>query len=144
MKNLRVSLLGRAAHFIRNFTNHYYFQRSAFHIKRMSQLCWLDKISHVGTLAVEFPQVAQALRVQETYVTTLKGYRPKPYRGPISMIVNEKAYRRNPTLGWSAFVSGKIEVYKAAGDHEAYIRENVEATAKQLRACLEKAPGTTS
>jgi len=54
------------------------------------------------------------------------------------MIVSEKLYRRDPTLGWSPFISSKVHVYKARGDHDAYIRENVSDTAKQLRECLAK------
>ena len=58
------------------------------------------------------------------------------------MIVNEKAYRCDPTLGWSSFVSSKIQVYEARGYHEAYIRENVEDVTKQSRECLEGATNT--
>ena len=56
----------------------------------------------------------------------------------MTLIVNQEAHRRNPDLGWSNLVSEGIEIYKARGDHESYIREHVQAVAEQLESILAK------
>jgi hypothetical protein len=55
------------------------------------------------------------------------------------MLINEESYQQDPTLGWADLVSGGIEVHRAVGDHESYIREYVQWVAEQLRKCIEKA-----
>lgn len=141
------------------FFESYYIQRFVIHRQMFSQLGWPNKLSYlaarVGTLMRDVPRLLPQMeaadlwhglpvenrveQIQESYIDTLRRYRAKPYDGSLSLIVNEKYYQRDPTMGWSALVSGKIDVYKARGDHEAYIRDYAEAAAEQLRDCLEKA-----
>ncbi len=78
-------------------------------------------------------------RIQRGYIETIFRYRPKPYEGRVSFIVNEEFHRRDPMLGWANLVSGEIEVYKAQGNHDEYIRDHVEAVGKLLKDCLDKA-----
>jgi thioesterase domain-containing protein len=130
----------------------YYLVRLAYHRQQLRQHDWPSKLSYVlrnlPKRAAEIyrpdwrapaKQIRQVQKIQEVYVDTLRRYRPGPYRGRMSLILNEVSYSRDPTLGWSSLVSGKIDAYKARGDHDAYIREHVQAVAKQLRDCLEKA-----
>jgi hypothetical protein len=117
----------------------YYIERLAFHKKEISRLPWRNKLAYVQSVAVDVPRVNRMLRIQESYIKTLRTYEPKAYQGAVTLILNEKAYRYNPTLGWSSLVRGKIDVHIAQGDHDTYIREHVRAAAKQLRHCLENA-----
>ena len=80
-------------------------------------------------------------RRQESYVQTLRAYRPKPYKGHVSLIYNENAYAIDPLGGWSNLISGDVNSYRAPGDHETYIREHVQSLAKLVRQCLEKRNG---
>jgi len=133
--------------------------RIAFHWKQISEQSWKDKLSYlygktdsilIGIRQILFsstassgPGNAAAMRrmesIQRGYGRTLYRYRPRPYEGRVSLVVNEEAYRNDPTLGWADLVLGGIEVYQARGDHETYIRDHVQAVAGQLRECLEKA-----
>jgi hypothetical protein len=72
-------------------------------------------------------------------VQTLRRYRPQPYHGRISIIVNEQEAQHDPTLGWADLVSGGVDVYRAVGDHETYIRTHVDVVAQQLTEALAKA-----
>jgi surfactin synthase thioesterase subunit len=74
-------------------------------------------------------------------VQTLRAYRPKPYKGHVSLIYNENAYAVDPLGGWSNLISGDVHSYRAPGDHETYIREHVQSLAKLVRQCLEKRNG---
>jgi len=77
--------------------------------------------------------------LQQGYEETLRRYTPRGYRGRITLLINEQAYERDRSLGWSSLATGGIDIYRVQGDHESYIRDYVQAVALQLRACLEKA-----
>ncbi|HET7004580.1 MAG TPA: amino acid adenylation domain-containing protein, partial [Candidatus Binatia bacterium] len=77
-------------------------------------------------------------RHQESYVQTLRAYRPRPYVGKVSFIFNETAYAVDPLGGWQSLISGDVASYCAPGNHETYIREHVLSLAKLVRQCLEK------
>jgi amino acid adenylation domain-containing protein len=137
----------------------YYVVRSAYHWEELKKLGWANKFSYLfikgAAVMADLPRKLSQTKdsngngrshkpehieaVQESYIKTLRRYRPKPYNGRICIIVNEESYRKGSTLGWASLVSEGIEVYKARGDHEAYIRDHVQAVAKQLHECLEKA-----
>ena len=130
------SLIQKAKRKIYELANHYYVERAALHAEQASRLSNGEKLSYFWALAKDLPRVERARRNKATYMRTLASYRPKIYAGPVTMIVSENLYSRDPTLGWSPFISTKVHAYKARGDHEAYIRENVSDTARQLRQCL--------
>lgn len=77
-------------------------------------------------------------RRQESYVQTLRSYRPQPYQGRVNLIYNENAYAIDPLGGWRGLLSGDVASYRAPGNHETYIREHVLSLAKLVRQCLEK------
>jgi amino acid adenylation domain-containing protein len=83
-------------------------------------------------------RIRRLQRQQESYVQTLRGYRPRPYKGQISLIYNENAYAIDPRGGWTNLVSGDVASYCAKGNHESYIRGHVQSLAKLVRQCLEK------
>jgi amino acid adenylation domain-containing protein len=78
-------------------------------------------------------------RVRENYRRTVRRFRPKTYDGRVELLVSEKLYRRNPTLGWKRLVSRVTSVHPLPGDHETYIREHAAVAGRKLRECLERA-----
>ncbi|MGH7847469.1 MAG: hypothetical protein ACREQW_20175, partial [Candidatus Binatia bacterium] len=79
----------------------------------------------------------EARKIQKGYVDALRYYRPRPYHGRVTMLVNEELYRRDPTLGWSKLALGGLDIHMLPGDHWTYIRAHVRAAAGELRKCLE-------
>lgn len=78
--------------------------------------------------------------VQRSYSRAISRYRPRPYAGKMTLLVNDELYRRShPHLGWSDFVTEGIEVHKVPGDHTSYIRGHIDVTAMTIHECLEKA-----
>ena len=80
------------------------------------------------------------VQARHRYRLTLRGHRPQPYAGPIELLVNEQYHQRDdPSLGWDALGRGGVHVHKVPGNHDSYIREFVDATAGELKACLDDA-----
>ena len=69
----------------------------------------------------------------------VRRYRPQSYSGAIKIIACEKLYRGDSTLGWSELSGNNLSTYPVPGDHDAYLREHVQVTARRLRKCLEEA-----
>ena len=79
------------------------------------------------------------LDAQEGYIDALRRYRPQPYRGRATMLVNEDAFARDPATPWSRLIQGGVTIRKIPGDHDAYIRKHVRTAAAVLGDCLEDA-----
>jgi thioesterase domain-containing protein/acyl carrier protein len=77
--------------------------------------------------------------IQRSYVRAIYGYRPKPYPGKLTLLVNEDVSRISPSLGWAPLASGGLEIRRVPGNHVSYIRGRIRATANTLRVCLEQA-----
>ena len=82
---------------------------------------WHDEVFHSG------------------YARVLYRYRPKPYAGEITMLVNEVDAQLNPDFGWRPLAAGGLTIYTVPGNHFSYIRDHVRDTAERLRDCLGKA-----
>jgi amino acid adenylation domain-containing protein len=133
----------------------YYVHRAAFHWEQMRHLDWRHRVPYLLIRArtnsadiihlISQPRdpISQAIRrsrcIQEGYMQTLLRYTPRLYRGRIDLLVNAEAYGGNFTRGWDNLAAEGIEVHKLPGNHNTYIREHVQAAAKQLRECLERA-----
>ena len=78
-------------------------------------------------------------RVRENYRRKVRRFLPQSYRGHVELIVSERLYRRNATLGWQNLVPEGLKVHPAPGDHWTYIREHVAETGLMLRECLDHA-----
>jgi len=87
------------------------------------------------------PKIDRAIEyVQRSYSRAIYAYRPEPYPGKIALLVHEEFEDdKEPTLLWNALVSGGIERYAVPGNHLTYIRDHVQAAARQIRECIEKA-----
>ena len=78
-------------------------------------------------------------RARTTYMRSLRRYKPRPYGDRIHILVSEKLHGHDPTLGWDKLALKGLDIHKLPGDHLAYLREQVETTARQLRECLDQA-----
>jgi thioesterase domain-containing protein len=75
--------------------------------------------------------------VQRSYSRAIYRYRPKPYAGRLILLRHEETDRTDLTLGWKEFAHGGIELCTVEGNHNTYIREYVQCTAKRIREYLE-------
>jgi amino acid adenylation domain-containing protein len=70
-------------------------------------------------------------------------YRPAPYAGPAQVFfaqVQDEGVVRDDTLGWSAHVDGKIDLFEIPGDHETIFKEpNVKTLAETVQAAMDAA-----
>jgi thioesterase domain-containing protein/acyl carrier protein len=89
----------------------------------------------------EFEAVQHVRRVRAGYPRTLLRYRPKPYCGRITLIINESWDYRAQTQSWTDLAGGGMDIIQVTGTHFSYIRAHAASTAVQLRTCLEKAAG---
>ncbi len=72
----------------------------------------------------------------QRYLKALAHYRAETYRGKMVLMTTQDLYRKNPTMGWSEFAAGGLEIHQIAGDHNTCMKEHAETTAKLLRSCL--------
>ena len=137
--------------------DNYYLARIPFHWHQFREIGWQGRLPYVlrktGIAVAECIQSTSDLSVKETkssteikrekiqrgYMDTLLRYRPRDYLGKAVMLVNERAYDKDPALGWSELILGGIDIRRIPGDHEAYIRAYVKTAAETLRECLKAA-----
>jgi|SoiMethySBSTD1v2_1073268.scaffolds.fasta_scaffold13859_3 amino acid adenylation domain-containing protein len=82
----------------------------------------------------------RVIEARHCYRLTLRRHRPQPYAGPIELFVNEEYHQRDdPSLGWATVARGDVHIRKVPGNHDSYLRELIQLTAEELRACLEDA-----
>ena len=77
--------------------------------------------------------------IRDRYRRVLRWHNPKPYEGQVHLLVNEKYYSRDRTLGWGQLALKGLEIHKLPGDHDTYLREHIKVTAQKLRHCLDTA-----
>ena len=77
--------------------------------------------------------------IRDRYRRVLRSHNPKPYEGPIHILVNEEYYTRDHTLGWGQLALKGLKIHKLPGNHDTYLREHLKATAQELRQCLDTA-----
>jgi amino acid adenylation domain-containing protein len=77
-------------------------------------------------------------RARAVYPQSMLRYRPKPYSGRLTVVVNREEFGRDHAPDCSRFARGGIDTYEIPGNHHSYIREHAESAAAQLRACLQK------
>jgi len=89
---------------------------------------------------MDLSQLRRHLQVYEAHISCLRGYRPKPYAGRITLLRSEDA-KPDPSL-WAVLSAKPLEVHTVAGDHLSMIVEpHVQSLAAQLQECLDKAEG---
>jgi len=78
-------------------------------------------------------------RAERLYWLALTRYRPRPYRGRITVFVNAAWYAADPTLGWPKLAVGGLDVRGIPGDHTTYVTEHLDVLGRELRHCLDRA-----
>jgi thioesterase domain-containing protein len=105
---------------------------------------FVERLQQAGVMHAEdsLGQVRRLLRVYRTNVRAYRGYRPRRYPGPIT-VLRAAAEEPNvpdvpPDLGWSAFTPFPVAVREVPGDHVTMLAEpNVRALAETLRQEIE-------
>ena len=69
-------------------------------------------------------------------------YRPRPFPGKLTLLVNEEQYGRDSFIGWKGYAEGGVARHRVPGNHLTRITEYVKITAARLRACLDDAQGS--
>ena len=77
-------------------------------------------------------------RGQKDYPITLLRHRLRPYRGTVTLVMDEESARHHGTLGWENIPVGRLETRTLPGTHLTYIRENSATAATMLRALLQQ------
>ena len=77
-------------------------------------------------------------RLRKDYTRTMYRHRLKKYPGQITLIVNEKQYKFDKSMGWNGVASGGLEIHSTPGDHWTRYLHG-EELAKRLLGCLERA-----
>ena len=122
----------------------YFLQRIISKVKRVGRIRYhLTKLLQLnsGLRPDTFNKIRKAkdLLVEQSYRTVLIRYRPRTYKGRITLLVNEDNYQQNPSMGWDYLATGGLEIHKIPGNHDSYLGEYVQTTAEKLKACLDAA-----
>src|SRR6476660_2743434 len=70
------------------------------------------------------------------YRDAIRRYVPAPYEGRVVVLRPENHHDPRPAMGWTAFAPGAQTVV-VAGDHLTVITRHLDATAEQVRSCLQ-------
>jgi len=70
------------------------------------------------------------------YRDVIRKYVPAPYAGRVVVLRPENHPDTRPAMGWTAFVRD-AETVVVAGDHHTVITRHLDATAAQVRSCLQ-------
>jgi hypothetical protein len=77
-------------------------------------------------------------RLRMDYIRTMYRHRLKNYPGKITLIVNEKHYKFDKSLGWIGIAAEGIDIHATPGDHFTRFHHGKEF-AQRLANCLVKA-----
>ena len=136
-----------------NFSN--FFERIVFHVRALPSVSWKDWTRYffdklrkswlVLQLEPRPPKNEQGIpsyhlqKVRHGYSLHLLRYRPRPYDGRVTLLINEDDYEVGNMLGWAKLAKGGIELHVLPGHHLSYIRQHAQRTAEQLRSCVNAA-----
>jgi amino acid adenylation domain-containing protein len=76
--------------------------------------------------------------VERQYSMILARYRPLPYPGQVTLIVNEELQRTLPDAGWRPYC-GSVETHVVPGDHVTRLSLNAGVSAEILGECIARA-----
>ncbi|HEY0792246.1 MAG TPA: amino acid adenylation domain-containing protein [Chthoniobacterales bacterium] len=86
---------------------------------------------------------ATALRVVTAHQRAMLAYRPRPYKGDLTLLraaTPEEGYVVEPDLGWGSLASGEVAIHDVPGSHwTLFSPENVGMLARVLDAVLRRA-----
>jgi thioesterase domain-containing protein/acyl carrier protein len=76
---------------------------------------------------------------RNVYKSRVSRYRPRPYDGLVTLLLNQKWYDFALTKRLSASAAQNVEIHRIPGDHNIYINKSIDTVAEILRSCLKKA-----
>jgi aspartate racemase len=79
------------------------------------------------------------VRIGLKYLRHILRYKPRPYPGPVTLLVCEKHNTRDPARVWRDLAGGGLEIHYVPGNHFTHLREHAQVTAARIDACLEAA-----
>jgi surfactin synthase thioesterase subunit len=62
----------------------------------------------------------------------------QPYRGRVSLLIDEALYATENVLGWDQISTGGLDIHIVPGDHLSYIREHAASAAAKLRELIDR------
>lgn len=83
------------------------------------------------------------LQFRTEFVRTIYRHRPKKYPGRISLIVNEKQYNRDRSMGWDGVAASGLEIQSTPGDHLTRCDPYAAEFAKRLLDCIDRSSRST-
>ena len=144
----------------------HYVQRSLFRLRELRGLGVNNQLRHYSDEADEALEAALQVRRRETsshpqrlsvggvdmaqqrsnhveharnvYKLRVSHYRPRPYDGLVTLLLNQKWYDSALTQRLSASAAQNVEVHRIPGDHNIYINKSIDTVAEILRSCLKK------
>ena len=86
---------------------------------------------------ITIAQFHRFLRVMSTNIRASDSYRPKPYRGNITLFRTDVPDESDDTLGWGRLALGRLEIHAFKGAHGIFMSEqHLERFAAVLTQCL--------
>ena len=122
-------------------------RRISHHLARLSGLPLGGKLGYIFSKAFRrkapLPPPLQSPaeqhpRGQKDYPITLLRHRLRPYRGTVTLVMDEESARHHGTFGWENISVGRLETRTLPGTHLTYIRENSATAATTIRALLQQ------
>ena len=112
-------------------------------MKRLDQEAQLARYVESAKAADHIPaditiaQFHRFLRVMATNIRALDSYRPKPYRGNITLFRTDVPDESDETLGWGRLALGRLDIHAFMGVHGIFMSEqHLEQFAALLTQCL--------
>jgi thioesterase domain-containing protein len=86
----------------------------------------------------ELRRRARPSAAAKEYIRACMRHRPRSYGGShVTLLASEANLRRGIADGWRRIAAAGLTIHRAPGDHQTYARQHADATAEQLRLCIE-------
>ena len=119
------------------------------HMKKLARLTPGEKVRYVWQRATRKrgrgagphaePTALETRKALDHYPRLLMAHPVGPYRGKLTLLIDETSHRTQGSLGWDDVPTGGLEIHLLPGDHLSYIREHAAAAAAKLREVIDRA-----
>jgi thioesterase domain-containing protein/acyl carrier protein len=130
---------------LRNFWEVHVAQPARGHLEKIAPLSLTEKWQYLLDRTVrrgsrelaDEPDMADR-KLLADYPRILLSHRLQPYRGKVTLLIDEASHRQFGNLGWDDVKTGGLAVHVLPGDHLSYIRANAKVAAAKLRELIEQ------
>ena len=119
---------------LRNFWKVHVAQPARGHLEKIAPLSlaekWqylLDRTVRRGSRETADEPTMTDRKVLADYPKILFSHRLQPYRGKVTLLIDEASHKQFGTLGWDNVKTGGLAVHVLPGDHLSYIRANAKS-----------------